>query len=52
MTKKYFEQPELMVVRMQNNDIVTLSINETYEVTSSEEIQAGGRRFGDWDAGY
>jgi len=54
MTKRYFEQPELMVVRMHNNDIITESLpkNDYYEVTNSEEIQVAGRRYDSWDAGY
>ena len=58
MKKKYFEQPELMVVHVINNDILTISI----PVDSSDEsvsddsgiVGAAGHRgiFDSWDAGY
>jgi len=47
--KKFFEQPALEVVRMKNNDIVTLSIGEEY---SGEATLSSGRRFDDWYEGY
>ena len=52
--KKIFEQPELMVVRINNNDIVTASTLSIGEDLTTGEIQAGsaGRRMDDWDAGY
>lgn len=56
MKKKYFEQPELMVVRMTNNDIVTTS---PYTVGVSSSVYEEGmidlapdRRFDSWDEGY
>lgn len=55
MTKKIFAQPEMMVVHMNNNDIVTLSlkaVNETYGAGVGEDVFAPGRRMDDWDAGY
>ena len=55
MTKKIFAQPELMVVNMKRNDIVTassetISFGENYNGSSA--IEAAGRRMDDWDAGY
>ena len=49
--KKTFEQPELMVVRMNNNDIVTIS---TMSISNGTvDVQLGADRFrDDWDAGY
>lgn len=53
--KKNFEQPKLMVVRMNNNDIVTTSDQFTLDTNSDHSItiQYGADRFrDDWDAGY
>jgi hypothetical protein len=45
--KKNFEQPELMVVRMNNSDIVTLSIqSQNYD---GESQILGADRFRDWE---
>ena len=40
-----------MVVRMNNNDIVTLSLQGTYD-GSSTILAPGQRGLDDWDAGY
>lgn len=56
--KKNFEQPALEVVRMRNNDIVTLSdpvVNLADEkvIDDSGLVGAPGQRgVFDWDAGY
>jgi len=54
MTKKYFEQPEVMVVRMNNSDIVTTSTVEvgvsSTNYNETMEDLAPDRR--SWDAGY
>ena len=54
--KKYFEQPELMVVHMNNNEIVTTSLRIGADITSEDgTIVAGSAdRMGreSWDAGY
>jgi hypothetical protein len=53
MTKKIFAQPEMMVVRMNNNDIVTLSLQSTNFNPETGTILAPGQRgLDDWDAGY
>ena len=53
MTKKIFAQPEMMVVRMNNNDIVTLSLqNAAFEGGSGDILAPGQRGLDDWDAGY
>lgn len=48
--KKMFEQPELMVVRVNKNDIVTASLN--FAAGEATEADAAGRRMDNWDAGY
>ena len=49
--KKIFAQPELTVVRMNNNDIVTLSTYGVYD--GQKEILAPGQRgLDDWYEGY
>ena len=45
--KKNFEQPELMVVRMNNRDIVTESL--TVDTSKYVDVQYGGDRFRDWE---
>ena len=51
MTKKIFAQPNISVVRLHNNDIVTISKHESYN--STYETLAGDRMGReDWDAGY
>ena len=47
--KKNFTQPELQVVRI-NNDIVTYSVGVAGEAESGWEMEAPGRRFDNWDA--
>ena len=50
MAKKMFEQPELMVVRMNNNDVITgsLGVIDDVTVTDDKEIYAPDR-FRDWE---
>ena len=54
--KKFFEQPELMVVRINKNDIIATSdLQYGDEVLTGTKGNAGERRFdfdNDWDAGY
>lgn len=56
MTKKIFAQPEMMVVNVKRNDIITDSTEKmgmlgNYD--SNVTIAAPGQRgFDDWDAGY
>ena len=51
--KKYFAQPELQVVRMQNSNIITESLDVVSEDSGKFiEGDAPGRRLYDWDAGY
>ncbi len=56
MTKKVFAQPEFTVVRMNNNDIVTMSLQGAYDPTANEGnnpiLAPGQRGLDDWDAGY
>ena len=49
--KKIFAQPELTVVRMNNNDIVTLSLQGAYN-GSAEILAPGQRGLDDWYEGY
>ena len=50
--KKTFEQPELMVVRMNNCDIVTLSIQGEYNGKSDILAPDRGRDYDSWYEGY
>lgn len=54
--KKIFAQPEMMVVNMKNNDIVTASDPRYYDTTTttatSGNLAPGQRGLDDWDAGY
>ena len=52
--KKNFEQPELMVVRVNNHDIVTRSLRVGDDLTTGTLDAGAGDRMGreDWDAGY
>lgn len=52
--KKIFAQPEMMVVNMKNNDIVTTSDPRYYDnTTTATSGNLGADRFrDDWDAGY
>ena len=50
--KKTFEQPELMVVRMNNSDIVTLSLQSNAFNSETGTILSAGRRFDEWYEGY
>ena len=53
MTKKVFAQPEMMVVNMRNNDIVTNSRDALLGGTQNNDVSLGADRFRDsWDAGY
>ncbi len=52
MMKKYFAQPELQVVRLQNHDIVTYSPIVAGDATEGMIMEAPERRLYDWDAGY
>ncbi|MBO7546702.1 MAG: hypothetical protein J6T19_08465 [Paludibacteraceae bacterium] len=53
--KKIFAQPEITVVNIKNNDIVTDSrrvLFGTGTKSGSEACSPGLRTFEDWDAGY
>ena len=51
--KKTFEQPELMVVRVKQNDIITESINKFGEADNNTRGDAADRMGREsWDAGY
>ena len=56
MTKKIFAQPEMMVVNMKHNDIVTTSdpkyFNNQSTNATSGNLAPGMRGLDDWDAGY
>ena len=47
--KKIYNQATLLVVRMNNNDIVTLSTNGVYD--GEKEILAPNR-FDEWEEGF
>ena len=47
--KKIYNQPTLEVVRMNNNDIVTLS---TYGKYNGSDVILAPDRFNDWYEGY
>ena len=52
--KKIFAQPEMMVVNLKNNDIVTASDPKYYNTTTdatSGNLDAG-RRFDSWEEGF
>ena len=55
--KKIFAQPEMMVVNMKHNDIVTASgpkvaLGSDYYGGTLPICAPGQRGFDDWDAGY
>ncbi|MBQ7672238.1 MAG: hypothetical protein IJS49_04085 [Paludibacteraceae bacterium] len=54
--KKIFAQPEMMVVNVKRNDIITDSIpmdpSSTNMLESGEILAPGQRGVFDWDAGY
>lgn len=55
MTKKIFAQPEMMVVNIKNNDIVTMSdpkFSENSWKTGDVILAPGMRGYDDFDAGY
>lgn len=57
MTKKIFAQPEMMVVNVKRNDIITSSTEKMGMLgdynSSNVTIAAPGQRgLDDWDAGY
>ena len=56
MTKKIFAQPEIMVVRMNNNDIVTNSLQRGADVNSGYGDAPGLRTldssFDVWNEGF
>ena len=50
---KKYSNAELLIVRMQNNDIVTTSTMTIYGTTlSGNQLAPGQRGLDDWDAGY
>ena len=53
MTKKYYAQPEMMVVNVKSNDIITDSIPTNNNPQNGLVGNAPGQRgLDDWDAGY
>lgn len=57
MTKKIFAQPEMMVVEVKRNDIITSSTEKMgmlgdYDSGSVIMAAPGQRGLNDWDAGY
>ena len=54
MTKKYFEQPALVVVHLKKNDVIatsttTVNVFGTYSEGNMEDLAPERRG---WDAGY
>ena len=52
MTKKIFAQPEITVVNIKKNDIVTESITTAEINEGIFDANAAGRRFDNWYEGY
>ena len=50
--RKAFNQPELTVVHIKKNDIITESATVFGDATSGMIMQGAGRRMDDWYEGY
>ena len=55
MNRKYFTQPEFMVVHLDDKDIVTaseFSFSTSLEIAEENAVGVAGRRFDEWEEGF